>query len=259
MVLVHGFGEHSGRYDPLGAWFAERGSAVHAFDQHGHGESAGDEQGHLESFSDFLDDLEEFIAARRAEAPGLPCTLVGHSMGGLVATASVCERPGNVDFLVTSGALLGLAPGMSRFKVAAARALRKLLPRLRMGAGVDPEALSRDPEVGRRYVADPLVFTKMTASLGDELLRGILRTAGAGQGVSIPVLMLHGADDQLCPPVGTERFWASLPDPERHGSELRVIPGLRHEIFNEPDYEELFAEVDEWLRARECASKEEAQ
>lgn len=243
--MIHGFAEHSGRYEGFGAWFAERGYAVHAYDHRGHGRSAGD-RGHVDRFTDFLDDLEHVIDAARREHSGLPIALVGHSMGGLILAALLRERKPDVRAAVSSGAALALAERMPRGRLAAARVLRRLAPRLALDAGLDLEGLSRDPEVVRRYVEDPLVFRRATVSLAVELHDAARRTAGGGADVSLPMLLLHGEQDSLCPPEGSRRFHADLKTP---GSELRSYPTLRHEIFNEPERERVFEDAFRWLEA----------
>lgn len=254
VVLVHGLAEHSGRYDHFGDWFARRGCAVHAYDQQGHGESPG-LRGHLRSFEELVDDLAAFVEHVRTEHPDLPVTVVGHSMGGLVVASYACERKpdtAGVVSIVTSGAALALSPDFSRGKVLAARVIRRLLPRLSLAANLPPDGLSRDPEVARRYVEDPLVFTKTTASLGAELLDAIQRIAETGgSSVPLPMLLLHGAQDPMCPVEGSSHFFASLTTP---GSDLRIYPELRHEIFNEPEQQEVFGDLLDWVVEREASS-----
>jgi alpha-beta hydrolase superfamily lysophospholipase len=245
LLLVHGFAEHSGRYDHLGAWFAGQECAVHALDQRGHGGSEG-ARGHLRRFGEYLDDLDALLSLVRAEHPGLPVTLVGHSMGGLVVLAYLCERAPGVQSAVVSGALLALSDDLPRLRLRAARILARLAPRLPLGGPVDPAALSRDPEVVRRYREDPLVGRRMTARLAGELLDALGRTARTPDRVRVPLLLLHGEDDALCPVAGSRAFRGALRSP---GSTLLTYPRLRHEIFNEPEHEQVFRDVLEWLAA----------
>ena len=246
LLVVHGFAEHSGRYEHFGAWFAARGCAVHAYDHQGHGRSEG-VRGHVRRFGDFLDDLDAMLAAVRAEHPGLRPQLVGHSMGGLIVAASLCERAPDVAGAVTSGAALAISDDLSRGRILAARALRRVAPRLALASGLDPEGLSKDPEVVRAYVEDPLVFRRMTTSLAVELMGAIERTAGSADRVRAPLLMLHGEEDPICPVAGTRRFFERLVvEPRR----IQTYPGLRHEIFNEPEHARVFEDVLAWIQAR---------
>jgi alpha-beta hydrolase superfamily lysophospholipase len=244
MVLVHGYAEHSGRYEELATWFAARGVAVHGYDQRGHGRSAGP-RGHVARFAEFLDDLQVFLETVRHEHTDLPLTLVGHSMGGLVTAAYLIERKPTISSAVLSGAALALGRGVSRLRAAAARVLRLAAPRLTLDSGLDPDGLSRDPGVVRRYLEDPLVFRTVTTSLAAEMLAAIPRVAARGGEVEVPLLGLHGEDDRLCPLQGSRAFFASVGSA---GSAMRVYPGLRHEIFNEPEREKVYEDLWSWLQ-----------
>ena len=249
LVVVHGFGEHSGRYEALARYFAQRGFAVHAYDHVGHGQSEG-RRGHVDRFDWFHDDLERFIAFARAEHPGLPLVLLGHSMGGLIVASFAAMRSPDADLLVTSGAALAVGKGVSTFKLALARLLRSVWPTLAIEAGLDVQGLSRDPEVIRLYEADPLVHGKASVAFGAAMSEVTAEVLGRAGDVRLPMLLLHGEDDPLCEAEGSRRFFAALPDPEASGSALRVYPGLRHEIFNEPEREQIYADVLEWVEAR---------
>jgi alpha-beta hydrolase superfamily lysophospholipase len=245
LLLVHGYAEHSGRYEEMALWFARRGFAVHAYDHRGHGRSEG-VRCHVDRFDELLDDLERILDAVRGEHPELPVTLIGHSMGGLVALAFLAARKPRVARAVTSGPALALG-AVSPFRVALARVAQRVLPRLALGSGLDPEGLSRDPEVVRRYLGDPLVVRTMTASLGAELIGAAPRTAALAGEVEVPLLMLHGEDDPLCAAEGSRRFHAGL---RTEGCALRIYPKLRHEIFNEPEREAVWQDVIDWHEER---------
>lgn len=242
LLLVHGLAEHSGRYQHVGAWFAARGWAVHAYDHRGHGRSGG-VRCHVRRFGELLDDLELVLDRVRAEHRDLPIHLVGHSMGGLVVAALARERHPEVASAVTSAALLAVSGKQSKVKVLAARLLRRVAPSLGLDVGLDPDDLSRDPEVGRRYAEDPLVQRAMTVSLGVELLSAVQRTVSGAAEVRIPVLMLHGEADGIVPIEGTRSFFAGLAVSEKR---LLTYPGLRHELFNEPERETVFQAVLDW-------------
>ncbi len=254
IVLVHGFGEHSGRYEHVGAWLARRGAEVHGFDLRGHGRSSG-RRGHVDSFGDYLDDLDRVLAAVREAADGRPLTLLGHSMGGLIASSLAVERSPAVQSLVTSGAALALSPDLSGFKVTLAKWLRHLLPRLAMDAGLDPNAICTDAEVVRRYVADPLVHGTSTLAHAASLFEQLDRIRGAGARVEVPMFLMHGALDTLCTPDGSAHFHASLPGAS--GEEgapkatLRMYPRSAHEILNDVEQESVLADIQTWIEQRE--------
>jgi len=243
LALVHGYAEHSGRYEGFGSWFAARGFAVHAYDHRGHGRSQG-RRCHVGAFREYLDDLDGFLEIVRQEHPQIPITLVGHSMGGLVTLAYLVDRRPQVHSAVTSGAGLALGRGISRLRVGAARILRRLLPHLSLGSGLDPNGLSRDPAVVKGYLEDPLVSRSMTTSLAAELLSAVPETAARAAEVSVPLLMLHGDEDPLCPADGSRAFFDEV---AVAASDLRLYPRLRHEIFNEPERERVFLDILDWL------------
>ena len=239
VLIVHGFAEHSGRYDHVGQWLAARGFATHSYDHRGHGRSAG-RRCHVERFDEYLDDLAIVLEQIRAERPEAPAFLIGHSMGGLVVATFARERKPGVCGVVLSGAALALPEGNSRIRIA--RLMRAILPRMRLDAGLDLQGLSTDARVIEAYLADPLVEGRMTASLAAELLGAVERTSPNGSQIALPILVLHGGDDPICPPDGSERFAAAA----RAGRFVRY-PGLRHEIFNEPSHREVLDDVVAFL------------
>lgn len=252
VVLVHGFAEHTGRYDAFGTWLAERGCAVHAYDQRGHGRSA-ERLGHIGPFEGLLDDLDAFLAWVADAHPGLPLYLVGHSMGGLVVTTHLRERRPDIAAAVVTGPALSIAPEVSPLQRRLARLLRRLWPGLRLRVGIDPQGLCRDPEVVRRYVEDPLVFERVEAGFVAEMFDTIERTAAGPSEIEVPLMVLHGEADPLCLSEASERFHAGLPV---SGSQLRLYPELRHEILNEPERESIWADILDWIESREPAVHE---
>jgi len=246
IALVHGFGEHSGRYEHLGAWFAERNTAVHGFDLRGHGRSPG-LRGHVDGFTDYLNDLEKFLETVHESSGSLPVTLMGHSLGGLIVSAYAVERSPRVQSVVTSGAALELSSEISRFKISLARLLYKLAPRLRMKAGLDPHAICTDPDVVQRYIDDPLVHGVTTTSHAVAMIDQVGRLRGASARVKLPMLLAHGEADRLCPLSGSVSFYENLPGSldasAEPRAELRTYPDSGHEIFNDFDQETVFADV----------------
>jgi alpha-beta hydrolase superfamily lysophospholipase len=243
LLVVHGFGEHCGRYDEFAAWFAARGCAVYGYDQRGHGRSGGIRT-HVDSFDEFLDDLGAIHELVREEQAGLPLTLVGHSMGGLIGLAYLALRRPTLRSAIISAPALAPDLAVPAWRALLARTLRRLAPRFAMASGLDLTGLSRDESVLRRYLADPLVVRTMTASLGAELMATAPRVREYAGAIETPVLLMHGAADPLCLASASEEFAAKLRAP---GSALRIYPDLRHEIFNEPERERVFGEAWKWL------------
>lgn len=249
MILVHGFAEHAGRYDEMATYFAKRGFAVHAYDQAGHGRTPGP-RGHVDRFEGLLEELARFVDRIRGEHPELPIVLVGHSMGGLVVAGTAAFLHPAVDRIVLSGALLVPPDEGSvdrRLRLFLARILSRLMPRLGLSTGLDPEGLSRDPEVVRRYREDPWVKDRMTTRFATGLAATVSRVVEAAGRIERPILILHGEDDPICPVEGSRRFFAGLEPRVARRSRLSVYPGLRHEIFNEPEREQVWGDMLAWL------------
>ncbi len=244
LLLVHGLGEHIGRYDHVGRRLAAAGIGVHGYDHRGFGGSAG-VRGHVDRWTDLHADLAGQLAATRAAAPDLPLVLYGHSMGGLIAlgyvlSAALDRLPDRL--VLTSPALDSTIAG---WKKGLAPLLGRVAPRLRLPNGITPGILSRDPAVDARNRTDPLMVTSSTARLGAEGFaeqERLRRMLAAGIGPSMPTYVIHGADDRLVP-VGASAILEGLPNVTR-----RVYPGLRHETHNEPEGLEVVDDTIAWLR-----------
>lgn len=251
VLLVHGLAEHSGRYERVASWLAARGCAVYAHDQRGHGRSAG-ERCHVVRFSEYLDDLEAVLARVRGAHPELPIFLLGHSMGGLVVSAFLCEREPALAGAIATGAALAISARLTGPKLIAARVLRWVLPRLRVPIGIDPDGLSRDAEVVRAYTEDPLVERRLSLSLAVELALCAQRTRSRGHQIGVPLLLLHGEEDPICSPLGSAELHAGVAS---QGSRMRSYPRLRHEILNELEGPSVLQDIFEWLRSCQKAAR----
>jgi alpha-beta hydrolase superfamily lysophospholipase len=241
-VIAHGLGEHGGRYQHVADWFAPRGATVYAMDHRGHGRSGG-QRGHAPSLDVLLDDVE-LVVHRAADDAGGPLVLVGHSFGGLLAIAYALDRPSRLDRAVFSAPALVPKVKVPAWKHALAGVLPKIAPKASFANEIDPNVLSRDPAVGRFYVSDPLVHKQITAGLyAGTIARGESFIARAPE-LRVPFLLLHGRDDQIVDPSGSERFFAGATAP---GRAFRLYPGLYHEIFNEVEKEKVFQDIDSWL------------
>lgn len=245
VLLVHGFAEHCGRYDTLAGELAGAGFAVHRFDLRGHGESGG-RRGHVERFADYRGDLERVAEAVLPGGPGggPPAVLLGHSLGGLIALDAVLARPGRFRALALSSPFLAPAFRLPPFVRTFAGAAARLAPDADFSAGIDPDGLSRDPEVVRRYREDPRVLGRLTASWLRAVLdaqREVLDRAGE---VRLPVLMLLGDADPIADPARGRELFERLGSPAKR---LEVYDGFRHEVFNELGRERVVADLLGWL------------
>jgi len=241
VLIVHGLGEHSGRYEHVGDQLAAAGLDVHAFDLRGQGGSGG-RRGHVERWSQYHDDVGERLLAVRATADRRPLVLYGHSMGGLVVLGYLLTERHKPDLVVVTAP--GLDSTLAGWKKTLAPMLGRIVPTLAVPNGIDGHTLSRDPRVAERVAADPLCAQASTARFGAEALAEQARVRGEYGRLSLPTLVLHGLDDGLVPQTASERL-ASLPNVER-----RTYPGLRHELHNEPEGLAILDEVIAWLRER---------
>ena len=244
ILIVHGLGEHIGRYAHVAAHLTARGWDVNGYDQRGHGASPG-KRGALRAADDLLDDLARVIGAVRAASPARPFVLLGHSMGGLVAAQFVAESRGAVDALVLSSPALDAGLSLAqRLQLAVGHAL---VPDLAMSNQLDPNMISHDPAVVRAYVNDPLVHDRVTARLARALVNGgktVLARAGRWP---VPTLLLWAAEDRLVSPRGSAAFAAAAPTAALRA---KCFEGLYHEILNERDAAPVFDALDRWLDPR---------
>jgi alpha-beta hydrolase superfamily lysophospholipase len=167
-------------------------------------------------------------------------------MGGLITASLAVERKPDVSGFILSGAALQPPVPLSRARRALLQIARRLAPRLSFPSGLDPAGLSTDQAVVDAYLEDPLVERRITTSLAAELFAAMARTASRGEAVDRPLFVLHGEDDPICSPAGSRAFAAAA----GRGSYLG-LPGMRHEIFNDPQREKVYEAVLAWLRARE--------
>jgi acylglycerol lipase len=238
-VLTHGIAEHLGRYEHVARMLTARGHRVLGSDLRGFGRSDGP-RAYLRAWSDYLADLELDVA--RARDLGAPVILMGHSLGGLsVLSYALSGRP-KPDLLVASAPALDAKVPM--IKKLAARILGLVLPRMSIDNGLRGEQLSRDPTVGERYFADPLVYTKTTLGLGRAFLLAGIDCRRRLAELDIPALVLHGAADTIVPPS------ISAPLSEVESAERHLIPIFRHEIFNEEGGEKATGMVADWVEGR---------
>ncbi|WP_148882307.1 alpha/beta hydrolase [Thermococcus aciditolerans] len=238
VVLVHGLGEHSGRYGRLIGELNDAGFAVYTFDWPGHGKSPG-KRGHtsVEEAMEIIDGIIDKIG----EKP----FLFGHSLGGLAVIRYAEMRPEKIRGVVASSPALAKSPETPDFMVALAKFLGKIAPGIVLSNGLKPELLSRNPDAVKRYVEDPLVHDRISAKLGRSIFENMeLAHEEAGR-IKVPVLLIVGTGDVITPPKGSRRLLEELTVEDKA---IKEFEGAYHEIFEDPEWaDELHRTVVEWM------------
>jgi alpha-beta hydrolase superfamily lysophospholipase len=244
VCMVHGLGEHSGRYAHVAAALNAAGYALFGFDLRGHGKSDGP-RGHTPSYDTLLDDIGRLLDEAAARYPGLPRFLYGQSLGGnLVLNYALRRKPAIAGVVATSPWLrLSSAPPAARMTLG--RVMNRLLPAFVQSSGLDPTGLSRDPEVVRAYKVDPLVHDRLSARLGmAAIANGEWAIAHAAEFPAVPLLLVHGTGDPMTSAVATQEFAAKVPG----GCTLKLWEGFYHETHNEPEKADVLAFMIGWLQ-----------
>lgn len=245
VVIAHGFAEHGGRYAHLARRLTAEGYVVRALDHRGHGQSDG-RRTRVVRFSDYVEDLGLFIESGRDRFTRGSSFLLGHSMGGLIALAYAVSQPASVDALIVSAP--AACPGdVSRLQIAAGRLLSSIAPDAPV-LRLPLQKISRDPVVVDAYNHDPLVFrSPVRARLGAEMLATMARVDAALPLMRLPLLVMQGTRDGLVDPRCGPHVYELSGSPDKT---LKMYEGLWHEIFNEPERDEVISDLIAWLNAR---------
>lgn len=247
LAIVHGYGEHSGRYLNPVEHFVPRSYAVYALDLRGHGRSPG-QRGHVERYDDYISDVQAFLAALRAAQPGRKLFLVGHSMGGLLALLYGLRRPQDVEAVIVSSPFLGLGLKAPGWKIALANALSSLWPNFAMSnTDLHNEDLSHDPAVVAAAGQDPLNHRAITPRWFTETTAAqafVLEHAGEFKPA---LLVLYAAADKIADPKLPPRFFERVAHSDKA---MHAYDGYYHEIFNETGKQAVLADMEAWLAQR---------
>ena len=261
IVLIHGLADHSSRYAETATYFANHDWAVYAVDLRGHGLSSdgrssdgassgpgsGPGRVHVNSFDDYAKDVDAIFGLARQRYPDLPLVILGHSMGGLVSLRYAIANADKLDGVVVSSPGLGAHPDtepplLLRLLV---RILSRLAPRMLFPSDLDSSAVSRDPQVVSAYIADPLVSEKVSARWYMSITQAMADIQGRAPELRIPTLLMQSGADRLVDPEITRRWAAKVP-PEN--LEFVVWDGLYHEMFNEPEKDQVRKRTVDWLQ-----------
>ena len=240
VVIAHGFGEHIGRYEYVAARLTDAGYLVVGADHHGHGRSEG-RRGQV-SFDRAVTDLDKVVRSQRDIHPQLPIVLLGHSMGGGIALRYAIAYSQRLDGLILSAPLVHVdAHPLTKL---VGTLIARVCPNLAL-VELDPNLVSRDPEVVEAYTADPLVRHRpIPAGTAAEFVRHAGTILDDAEDIRLPTLLLWGTRDGLCPPAGARALADAL---ESTDLTTRSFDGLYHEIFNEPERDAVLDAVVTWL------------
>jgi alpha-beta hydrolase superfamily lysophospholipase len=246
VVLSHGLGEHARRYDHVAARLAQDGLVTYALDHRGHGRSGG-KRVLVKDISEYTGDFDTLVGIATKEHPGLTRIVLGHSMGGGIVFAYGVEHPDDYDLMVLSGPAVAAQTAVSPVLAWFAKAVGAIAPGLPLQE-LDASAVSRDPAVVNAYNTDPLVYHgKVPAGVGRTLLLVGETMPQRAASLTAPLLVVHGSEDRLIPPDGSRQLVEAVGSSD---VQLKIYPGLYHEVFNEPERDQVLDDVVSWINAR---------
>lgn len=246
VILAHGLGEHARRYDHVAQRLSEAGLVMYALDHRGHGRSGG-KRVRVRDIAEYTGDFDTLVGIATREHPGLKRIVLGHSMGGGIVFAYGVERPDNYDLMVLSAPAVTTQDLVSPVVAFVAKVLGVVAPGLPVQQ-LDTDAISRDPAVVETYNKDPLVYHgRVPTGIGRVLLQVGETMPRRAPALTAPLLVFHGSVDRLIPVDGSRRLIECVGSTD---VELKVYPGLYHEVFNEPERNEVLADVVSWITKR---------
>jgi alpha-beta hydrolase superfamily lysophospholipase len=242
LLIIHGLGGHSGLFSNVVDVLLPRGYCVYAPDLPGNGRSPG-VRGHIQQWEEFRQVVDSFLVLIRSDHPGIPCFLLGHSLGGAIALDYVLRIPGTVQGVILSAPTLGKI-GVSPLKFVIAQLCSTLWPTFSLTTGIDLEAGARDPAVLARYENDPLRHQRGSSRLATEYLKTADWLQAHVQELQCPLLMLQGGSDRVVSPDVNRQVFEQIPLTDK---EWREYPNSYHELFDDLDYAMVIADLADWL------------
>ncbi|SEF40069.1 alpha/beta hydrolase [Algoriphagus boritolerans] len=248
MLLVHGLGEHSGRYGHIVEKLNNLGVAVFTFDGRGHGKSAeGKPTAYFDSYEDYLKDIDALFGKVKAYLPGKPSFLYGHSMGGGLVAAYVLKYKPHATGVIMSSPAIKEAEGTSYLLITLSGLMNKLMPRFKV-LKLDVAGISRIPGEVEKYKTDPLIYQEnIPARTGYELYQMMQYIQSQAANFKLPFLLIHGDADRLTNPKGSELLAQKAKSADKT---YRIFPGGYHELINDSDREEVMMEIINWVEKR---------
>jgi alpha-beta hydrolase superfamily lysophospholipase len=242
VCLVHGLGEHCGRYHHVAEFFAKSNMATLAYDRRGHGRSEG-KRGDTPNYEAYLDEIARLLEEAQTQYPGKPIFLYGHSMGGNLVLNFVLQRKPLIRGVIATGSWIKLANPPLLLALVAAKLLRQTFPSFSQNSGLNPRLISKDPQVVEAYLTDPLVHNRITAAAGLAMLEAARRLELFSGKMPVPALIMHGGSDRITQSSGSEHFALRITGDVT----WKRWDGLFHEIHNEPEQAEVLHFMVDWM------------
>lgn len=245
LFLVHGLGEYCGRYTNHVNHFVPQGYAIYGLDHLGHGKSDGEREV-IERFTDYTDPLTFYYRMVKGWQPGKPFFLLGHSMGGLIACSFLLDYQADFKGAIISAPVIKVSDSISPVTITIGKILSRIAPKAGVLA-VDATGVSRDPEVVKAYINDPLIFHgKTPARLAAEMQKAMVRVTAELGKITLPFIVVQGSEDKLVDPGGAQMLYDKAGSKDKT---LKIYEGLYHEVHNEPERATMFKDVETWLEA----------
>lgn len=242
--IVHGLGEHCRRYDHVATYFNQQGYSVLGYDRHGHGRSDGP-RGHASSYEVYLDEIDLLLGKMNDLNPAIPALLYGHSMGGQLVLLHVLQRQPNLKALISSAPVIRLAFDPPAFTLILGKLMRQIFPGFSQPNGLDPAALSHDPEVVKAYIEDPLVHNKVSTVTALGTLQNAKWLDNYSGQMPVPTLLMHGQEDKITSCAGTQDFHQRVGN-----TDFKMWEGSFHEIHNELNKAEVLQFTSRWVASQ---------
>jgi len=247
VIIVHGLGEHIGRYSHVAPKLVDAGYAVYGLDHHGHGKSGGDPRTYFDTFDQPINDLKQYLDSIKTAQPGRKIFMYGHSLGSLITLVFALKYQKELAGLVISGSTLAVETTQPAIMVTLAGILDKIAPKFAVTPPVPSTTLSRDEAVTKAYDTDPLVeHGNVRVRMGHQILSNSRTVKAHVSELKLPLLIFHGADDKLTPPPGSQILYDNVGSSDKT---LKFYDKLRHETHNEPEQGMVIDNIIQWLNA----------
>lgn len=246
ILIAHGYGEHIGRYEHFAEMLVENGYAVYGIDHRGHGKSGG-MQAYFKSMDEPVNDLRQYFQAIQQAHADQKYFLLGHSMGTLITLQFLLRSQGHFTGAILSGTATNSDGAIPAVVQSIAGALANLIPTVPLIPALGSDALSTDPNVAKAYDADPLVYRgSWRLGMAALLIRVGQNLRTQLHQITLPMLIMHGADDSIVPASGSQAVYDGISSVDKT---LHIYDGMLHEIFNEQDKVRVFSDLLAWLNA----------